>query len=379
MTEPIQKVNVPGFSLARQNSELKEQILQEISRVIDGGAFILGENVKALEQEIARICRADFAVGVASGSDALYLALLACGVGEGDEVITTPFTFYATAGAVARTGAVPVFADIEPATMNLDPSKVEEKITPRTRAVIPVHLYGCPARLRPILETAGKYNLKTIEDAAQALGASWEGTAAGAAGDAGCFSFFPTKNLGAFGDAGMVVTDHPELAQRIRLLRIHGAGIKYHHTLPGCNSRLDELQAAVLRLKLLHLQRWTLMRREIAAAYSAALQDLPASGVDLQLPVEPENAFHVYHQYTVQTGQRDELQAYLKSRGIGSTVYYPLPLHLQEVFASLGGRPGDFPEAEKACTRVLSLPMFPELTAGEIEYVAETIRQFFKK
>ncbi len=379
MKEPDKQMHVPGFTLSRQNSALKEELLAVMNGVIDGGMFILGENVKALEEEVTRFCRTGFAVGMASGSDALYLSLLACGIGAGDEVITTPFTFYATAGAVVRTGATPVFADIEPETLNIDPFKIEDRITPRTKAVIPVHLYGCPARMQPLLETARRNNLKVIEDAAQALGAACDGAGAGTAGDAGCFSFFPTKNLGAFGDGGMVVTADAELARRMSLLRVHGAGVKYYHTLPGCNSRLDEIQAAVLRLKLRRLDLWNRRRREIAAAYSARLQHLASGSEDFLLPQEPPYAYHVYHQYTVQTNQRDELQSYLKSRGIGTTVYYPLPLHLQEVFSSLGCRRGDFPAAEKACARVLSLPMFPELTADEIDYVAETILRFFKQ
>jgi len=366
---------IPSFTLTRQNEGLREKLLTTIASVIEQGMFILGENVNSLEEEIARYCGAEFGIGVASGSDALYLSLLACGVGPGDEVITTPFTFFATAGSIQRTGARPVFVDIELETWNIDPSLIEEKITSRTKAIIPVHLYGCPADMDPIMEIAGKHNLKVIEDAAQALGAKYKGRSVGGIGDAGCISFFPTKNLGAFGDGGMVVTSDPEIAERVRMLRVHGARKKYYHEELGCNSRLDELQAALLRVKLEHLESWNERRRTIASTYDLLLQD---QGLPLTLPVEPGHVHHVYHQYTVQAGGRDELQAYLKKRGIASTVYYPQPLHLQKVFAHLGYKPGDFPYAEKACREVLSLPMFPELTGEEVQQTVQAVAGFFK-
>jgi dTDP-4-amino-4,6-dideoxygalactose transaminase len=370
--------NIPGFSLAKQNAELREQLLQVLAGVIDSGKFILGENVRALEEEIAAYCGARYAVGVASGSDALYLSLLACGIGPGDEVITMPFTFFATAGAIARAGATLVFVDIDPETWNLDPAGVAARITPRTRAVIPVHLYGCPADMDPILALAAKHGLKVIEDAAQALGAVYKGKRVGTLGDAGCLSFFPTKNLGGFGDGGMVVTDDPDIADRVRLLRVHGARPKYHHHLLGLNSRLDELQAAVLRLKLPYLEGWNKRRQEIAALYERLLRPVAERvGDELKLPAAPDYAVHVYHQYTLQTPRRDELHTFLEAHGVGTAVYYPLPLHLQPVFASLGYRERDFPAAEAASRQVLSLPMFPELTDEEAAYVAGRMAAFF--
>lgn len=378
LPDSTRSTNIPGFSLTRQNAELREPLLHALGKVVGEGGFILGENVQSLEAETAAYCGAKYAVGVASGSDALYLALLACGVGPGDEVITTPFTFFATAGAVARAGATPVFVDIDPATWNIDPAAIEAKITARTRAVIPVHLYGCPADMDLILALAAKHGLRVIEDAAQALGAAYKGKKIGALGAAGCFSFFPTKNLGAFGDGGMVVTNDPEIAARVRLLRVHGAKPKYHHHVLGVNSRLDELQAAVLRVKLPHLDGWNERRREIAARYGHLLQPVAdAVGDDLRLPTAPAYAYHVYHQYTLQTPRRDELRAFLQAHGVGTAVYYPLPLHLQPVFAPLGYREGDLPAAEAAAREVLSLPMFPELTDAEVQYVAATVTEFW--
>lgn len=378
MLNRSQPVRIPSFNLTRQNAELKEKVMEALTAVIEPGQFILGENVSAFEEEIARLCETGYGIGVANGSDALYLSLLALEIGPGDEVITTPFTFFATAGAIARAGARPVFADIDAATWNLDPGHVEAKITPRTRAVIPVHLYGCPAGMDPLMDLAEKYSLKVIEDAAQAIGAVYKGKKIGAFGDTACFSFFPTKNLGAFGDAGMVVTGDPEVADKLRLLRVHGARPKYYHQLLGVNSRLDELQAAVLRVKLRRLTEWNVRRRAIAALYRQLLREPAEEGL-LKLPVEPDGVEHIYHQYTIQTAERERLQAWLKERGIGSTIYYPQPLHLQKVFASCGYQEGDFPVAEKASREVLSLPMFPELTDDEVQIVAETIVEFFKQ
>lgn len=371
--------NIPGFSLARQNTELREELLQVIGRVIDGGMFILGENVQALEGEIADYSETRFGIGVASGSDALYLSLQACGIGPGDEVITTPFTFFATAGAIQKTGARPVFVDIDQNTWNIDPNLIKQKITPQTRAIIPVHLYGCPADMDPIITLAQEHNLRIIDDAAQALGARYKGNRVGSLklSDVACFSFFPTKNLGCFGDGGMVVTNDPRIAERVRLLRVHGAKPKYHHHVPGSNSRLDEVQAAVLRLKFANLEKWTKRRREIAQVYDRALSGLSINNDSINRPLEPDYAYHVYHQYTLQTTKRDELQAFLKERGVGSTVYYPVPMHLQGAFAYLGHRLGQYPLAEAACNQVLSLPMFPELTSEEAEYIARMVVDFF--
>jgi dTDP-4-amino-4,6-dideoxygalactose transaminase len=361
---------IPGFSLTRQNAELEKELTKVILEVIRGGQFILGENVAKLEKEIADLCGVDYAIGVGNGSDALFLALLACGVGPGDEVITTPFTFFATAGSIAHTGAKPVFCDIDPGTFNIDPSKIEDVITERTKAILPVHLYGQAADMDPINSIAKKHNLYVIEDAAQAIGAKYKGRPVGSLGDVACFSFFPTKNLGAFGDGGMLTTNDPELEARIRILRVHGAKKKYHHEILGCNSRLDALQAAILSVKVKYLGDWTEARRSLAEGYREKLR---AAGDAIVQPAVMDGAYHVYHQYTVRVSHRDAVQEELKSKGIASTVYYPLPLHLQPVFNNLGYKPGDFPESEKAAREALSLPMFPELKPSEQDRVVEEL------
>lgn len=366
---------IPGFSLTRQNAELEEELTEVILDVVRGGQFILGENVARLEKEIADLCGVDYAIGVGNGSDALFLALLACGVGQGDEVITTPFTFFATAGAIAHTGATPVFCDIDPGTFNIDPWKIEDAITERTKAILPVHLYGQAADMDPIMSTAKEHNLYVIEDAAQAIGACYKGRPVGSLGDIACFSFFPTKNLGAFGDGGMLTTNDPELEARVRMLRVHGSKKKYHHETLGCNSRLDALQAAILSAKVKYLGDWTDARRSLAERYR---QKLNAAGEAIIHPVVMEGAYHVYHQYTVRIPRRDAVQEELKLRGIASTVYYPLSLHLQPVFKNLGYKPGDFPESEKATEEALSLPMFPELKPGEQDRVVEELCDILK-
>ncbi|NPV81867.1 MAG: DegT/DnrJ/EryC1/StrS family aminotransferase [Firmicutes bacterium] len=370
-------MQVPSFDLTRQNAALKDELMYAVSRIVAEGHFILGENVAELEKAVAELCGVKFGIGVGNCSDALYLAILACGIGPGDEVITTPFTFFATAGAIVRAGAKPVFCDIDPGTYNIAPQEVEGLVTGRTKAILPVHLYGQPADMDPILDIARKHNLHVIEDAAQAVGAAYKGRPVGSLGDVACISFFPTKNLGAFGDGGMVVTNNSEIAERVRMLRVHGAKKKYYHEILGCNSRLDEIQAGILRVKLGHLAGWTQRRREIAARYLELLNEIPQvlSGL-LRLPEEAPGAKHVYHQFTVATPERDWLQKHLKENGVGSTVYYPLPLHLQVVFRDLGYREGDFPEAERASREVLSLPMFPELTDEEVARVVEVIREF---
>lgn len=368
------KFQVPSFTLSRQIEELREEFINSYIKTVDSGQFVLGENVKNLEDDIARFCEVDYGIGVANGSDALYLAILACGIGNGDEVITTPFTFFATAGAISRTGATPVFVDIDCNTWNLDPNKIEEKITTRTKAIIPVHLYGCPCDMEPISRLASKYQLSVIEDAAQAIGAEYKGRKVGALGDVCCFSFFPTKNLGGFGDGGMVVTHNQEIAEKIRLLRVHGARKKYCHEILGCNSRLDELQAAMLRVKFKYLHDWTVQRREIAQLYNRLFHEIGlCDKMEITLPEEPSNYHHVYHQYTIQIQKRNQLQKKLKLYGVESTVYYPIPLHLQQVFSNLSYNQGDFPIAETASKQVLSLPMFPELKDEEVEYVVEAI------
>jgi len=369
---------VPSFDLKRQNAALLAELSAVLGKVIASGQFILGENVKALEAEIAQICGAQYGVGVANGSDALYLALLACGVEPGDEVITTPFTFFATAGSIVRAGAVPVFVDIDSKTYNIDPDLIEEKITPRTKAILPVHLFGQAADMGRIMEIAQKNGLKVIEDAAQALGCEYQGRPGGGIGDAGCLSFFPTKNLGCFGDGGMVVTNNKEIAERVRMLRVHGTKKKYYHELMGVNSRLDELQAAVLRIKLPHFKGWLKKRQEHAELYNDLFKasGLTVSGY-VKTPYCLPSCRHTYNQYTIAVRKRDELRDYLKKRGIGTTVYYPLPLHLQPVFKDLGYKKGDFPQAEHATECVLSLPMFPEMTEEEVRYVVKTITDFY--
>lgn len=371
---------IPAFDLTRQNAALSQELMAAIGKVVSGGHFILGDQVSRLEQIIAQLCGTRHAIAVGNGSDALYLALLAFGIGPGDEVITTAFSFFATAGSIARVGATPVFCDIDPHTFNLDPAQIEPRITPRTRAILPVHLYGQPADMEPILEVAGRHHLLVIEDAAQALGARYKGRPVGSLGNAGCISFFPTKNLGAFGDAGMVVTNDDQTAERLRMLRAHGSKVKYHHELLGINSRLDALQAAILNVKLPHLATWTERRRELATRYSQLLAGTPAARDGFVVtPVELPQVYHVYHQYTVRARNRDFLRQHLKDKGIETAVYYPLPLHLQPVFRHLGYQEGSLPQAEAAAREVLSLPLFPELTDAEADRVVRAMEEFQPK
>lgn len=348
--------------------QLKDEIDEAIREVFLGGRYILGPNVTMLEQEIAEYCQTSLGIGVASGTDALIFSLLAGGVGPGDEVITTPFTFFATAAAIARVGAKPVFADINPDTFNLDPEQVCQKTTPRTRAVIPVHLFGQVADMQNVNQLARELNLLVIEDACQAIGARQQGLAAGSLGHLGCFSFFPTKNLGGYGDGGMIVTSDPKLADRVRLLRVHGSNKKYYHQIIGYNSRLDELQAAIIRIKLGHLERWNEERRALAALYGQMLAD-----IDVGLPKEEEHNRHVYHLYTIRCSKRDKVVQALHQKQIQAGVYYPLPMHLQEAFKDLGYRPGDFPEAERASREVLSLPIYPGMTRVMVEQVVKVL------
>ncbi|HHW08589.1 MAG TPA: DegT/DnrJ/EryC1/StrS family aminotransferase [Firmicutes bacterium] len=366
---------IPSFDLTRQWEQIGAEIEAALRPVMAKGHFIMGENVSALEAEIAQYCSAKYGIGVANGSDALFLALRALGVGVGDEVIVPTFTFFATAGAVARTGAKPVFVDIDPNTYNIDPADVAARVTERTKAIIPVHLYGQPAEMDAITEIARKHSLAVVEDGAQAIGATYQGRAVGSLGDIACLSFFPTKNLGCFGDGGMVLTNNEELAEKLRVLRVHGAKPKYYHSVLGINSRLDELQAAILRVKLPYLESWTERRRRIAELYREGLADIPG----IQLPVEMPGCRHVYHQFTIRVGKRDALQQALKEAGIGTAVYYPVPLHLQKVFDHLGYKPGDLPQAEQACAEVLSLPMFPELCDEEVAEVCRQIAEFINK
>ena len=362
-------MSVPLLDLKAQYATISDDIQVAVSRVIANQGFILGPEVTACESEIAAYCGARHGIGVSSGTDALLAALMALEIGPGDEVITSPFTFFATAGAIARLGAIPVFADIDPISFNIDPDAIERVITPRSRAIIPVHLYGQCAHMDPILDLAKRHGLAVIEDAAQAIGSSYRGRPAGSMGTMACFSFFPSKNLGAFGDGGMVVTSDDQLAERLRTLRAHGSKPKYFHSMVGGNFRLDALQAAIVRVKLPYLERWTEARRRNAALYHNLLADLP----DV---VTPESRFerHVFNQYVIRVPERDRVQAALKERGIGTEIYYPLPLHLQECFASLGYPSGSMPQAEQAAKDVLALPIYPELRDDQIAEVAAALR-----
>lgn len=351
-------------------AQLGEEINEAVREVLSGGRYILGPNVEKLEQEVAEYCGTGFGIGVASGTDALILSLLAGEVGPGDEVITTPFTFFATAGAIARVGAVPVFVDIDPHTFIIDAAQIRARITTRTRAIVPVHLFGQMADMEQINKVAAEYGLLVVEDACQAIGAGQRGRKAGSLGHLGCFSFFPTKNLGGCGDGGMVVTSDPGLAEKIHLLRAHGSTGKYYHRMVGYNSRLDEIQAAIIRIKLGHLERWTEERRNLASLYGQLL-----AGTAAVLPVEAPLNRHVYHLYSIRCPNRDAVLAGLRQKGIGAGVYYPLPLHLQEAFAYLGYRMGDQPEAERACGEVLSLPLYPGMTGAMVERVAGALKE----
>jgi dTDP-4-amino-4,6-dideoxygalactose transaminase len=363
---------VPQLDLAAQYAAIGGEIRAAVEKVLASQQFILGQEGASLEQEIAQLCGVAHGVGVASGTDALILALRACGVHAGDEVLIPPFTFVATGSAVSALGAKPVFADIRPDTYNLDPSDLTRRLTPRTRAIIAVHLYGLAADMEPIVTFARAHNLRVIEDNAQSIGASYRGRRTGSLGDAACMSFYPTKNLGAYGDAGMVVTNSNEMAARLKSLRNHGQSAKYVSSEPGWNSRLDEIQASILRVKLRHLPEWQRARQAHAAAYTKMLLAIPG----VMPPPIPEGYEHVFHQFTIRVEQRDALAQSLSERKIGSAVYYPVPLHLQPLYASLGHKAGDFPHAEHAAQEVLSLPMFPELRPEQITRVAEAVAEF---
>jgi dTDP-4-amino-4,6-dideoxygalactose transaminase len=363
---------VPQLDLAAQYAAIGGEIRTAVEGVLASQQFILGREGSAFEQEIAQLCGVAQSVGVASGTDALILALRACGVRAGDEVLIPPFTFVATGSAVSALGAKPVFADIRPDTYNLDPSDLARRVTPRTRAIIAVHLYGLACDMDPILDFARAHKLRVIEDNAQSIGAKYKGRRTGSLGDAACLSFYPTKNLGAYGDAGMVVTNSSEMAARLKSLRNHGQSGKYVSSEPGWNSRLDEIQAAILRVKLRHLPEWQRARQAHAAAYAKLLLGIPG----VAPPLIPEGYEHVFHQYTVRVEQRDALVQLLSERKIGSAVYYPVPLHLQPLYASLGHKAGDFPHAEHAAQEVLSLPMFPELRSEQIARVADAVSEF---
>ncbi|MEW9500801.1 DegT/DnrJ/EryC1/StrS family aminotransferase [Jeotgalibacillus marinus] len=368
-------MKIPMLDLSEQYSILKDEVLSKLDEVMSSSQFILGSHVKQVENDIAEMSKTKNGIGVGNGSDAIHIALQAAGVCEGDEVITTSFTFFATAGAIARANAKPVFVDIDPVTFNIDPSKIEAAITEKTKAIIPVHLYGQMADMDPIMEIAKKHNLHVIEDAAQAIGSEYKGMQVGEMSSAATYSFFPTKNLGAYGDGGMIVSNDDDLSEQARIIRVHGSKPKYHHHILGYNSRLDEMQAAIVSVKIPHLSSWSENRRKHAAYYTEKINNAVAENI--VTPVEVENRYHVFHQYTLRVEKRDELQAYLKEQGIATMIYYPVPLHTQPVFKELGYKEGDLPETEKAAIEALSLPMFPELKKEQQDYVIEKIVDFY--
>jgi dTDP-4-amino-4,6-dideoxygalactose transaminase len=354
--------------LQRQYKTLKADIDTAIQSVLDSTQFILGPNVTELEKEIAAYHGVPHAIGIASGTDALLLSLRACGIGAGDEVITTPFTFIATAEVISLLSATPVFADIRPETFNIDPDKIEEKITKKTKAVIPVHLYGHPADMDPIIKIARKYNIKVIEDCAQAFGATYNGKKVGTIGDFGCFSFFPSKNLAGYGDGGIIITRNENLAKVIRLLRNHGSAVKYHHSILGYNSRLDEIQAAIVRVKMKKIEEFNNRRRINADLYRTFIKRN-----DVSFPIEMPDCKHIYHQFTIRSKNRDSIMDTLKSNNISSAIYYPVPLHKQEVFVLQNISGNNLINSEICAGEVLSLPMFPELEKEEIQYISDVI------
>jgi dTDP-4-amino-4,6-dideoxygalactose transaminase len=375
-------MDVPFLDLKAQYQHIKDEIDQAVSEVISEQLFILGPKVEALEEAIAAYSSARYGIGVASGSDALTLSLMSLGVGVGDEVITTPFTFFATAGSISRVGATPIFVDIDPRTYNLDTAHIPERITPQTKAIIPVHLFGQSADMEVIKEIAHGNNLRIIEDAAQAIGSDYIKNSAlpqrvGSIGDVGCFSFYPSKNLGGFGDGGMVTTNDDELANRLKLLRVHGASSKYYYQCIGINSRLGALQAAVLLVKFRYLEEWTTKRLKNAAYYDQLFNEIHYQDLDIAIPYVQYNNRHIYNQYVIRVPKRDDLRDFLAQEGIGSDVYYPLPLHLQECYKELGYGAGDFPHAEQAARGTLALPIYPELTPEQQEYVVSKIEEFF--
>jgi len=366
-------MNIPLVNLQRQYQRHKGEIDAAIRRVLDSSNYILGDEVAGFEQNFAKFCEAKHCIGVASGTDALFLSLKALGIRAGDEVITVPNSFFATALSISMTGARPVFVDVDEKTYTMDPDKIEEKITPRTKALIPVHLYGQPADMDAIKKVARRHNLKIVEDACQAHGARYKGVRVGTLGDIAAFSFFPGKNLGAYGDGGGVVTNNARLAERVRIYRTFGGRDKYHFQTRGSNSRLDALQAAILRVKLRHLNTWSEARRKNAARYDAALDGLPVG-----TPVVAKGNQSVFHLYVIITNRRGGLARYLNRRGIATGMHYPIPIHLQPAYRELGHRKGDFPITETSADCALSLPLCPELKREEIAYVVKNIREFFK-
>ena len=369
MSEPV-----PYLDLRAQLKPLRAELDAAIARTLDNCSFCLGPDVAQFEKDFAAFCGAQHALGFNSGTSALHVAMLLLGVGPGDEVITTPYTFIATSWAISYCGAKPVYVDIDEATFNLNPALIEKAITPRTKAVLPVHLYGQPFAVDAVAAVCQKHNLPFVEDAAQAHGAKYQGKSIGTFGAVSCFSFYPAKNLGACGEGGALVTNDAKLAARAKSLREHGSTVRYHHDEVGYNYRLEGIQGAVLGVKLKHLEKWTRERQRVAARYAELLKDTP-----LQLPTVTAGNESAWHLYTVRSPRRDELKKHLDANGIGNAVHYPMPLHLQKVYANLGYKPGDFPVAEKASREVLSLPMFPELTEAQIQRVAAVVQEFFRR
>jgi dTDP-4-amino-4,6-dideoxygalactose transaminase len=363
-------MHIPLVDLKNQYQGIKEEVLAEISQVLDSMQLFLGKNVQAVESDFAAYCGTEFAIGVGSGTDALHIALRAFGIGPGDEVITVSHTFIATVEAIILAGAKPVLVDIDPETYTIDVSQAEQMINSKTRAILPVHLYGHPANMDELSALAHTYKLKVIEDSCQAHGAEYKGRRTGSLGDAGCFSFYFTKNLGAYGEAGMIVTSDPDIAQRCRMLRDHGQTVKYHHSLIGINGRLDEIQAAVLRVKLPHLDAWNEKRRGLAQAYESLL---PTSVIT---PIEMPWAKHVYYAYVIRTDDRDALQSWLATKGIGTGIHFPIPIHLQEAYSEFDYADIHLPVTEKAAKEIISLPMYPELSMEQINYICDCIREF---
>ena len=366
---------IPLLDLQAQNGPLRDEILSAITRVCDSQRFILGPEIEAFEREVAAQLGVEHAIAVSSGTDAVLLALMALGVGPGDEVVTSTYSFFATAGAVVRLGARPVLVDIDPATFNVDPAAVAAAITPRTKAIMPVHLFGLSADMDPILDAASRAGVPVVEDAAQAIGAAYKSRPIGALGAFGCFSFFPSKNLGAFGDAGLLTATDGELARRARLLRTHGMHPKYYHHVIGGNFRMDALQAAVLRVKVPHLAAWTEARRLNASRYRRLFADAGITAL-VSLPSEPPARRHIFNQFVIRTPHRDALKQHLDAKGIGNEVYYPVPFHLQPCFADLGHRAGDFPHAERAAAESLAIPIYGELTLDQQRTVVDAVAEF---
>ncbi|HEY2118346.1 MAG TPA: DegT/DnrJ/EryC1/StrS family aminotransferase [Candidatus Acidoferrum sp.] len=375
---PTQEKPFEFLDLRAQYATIREEALAAVTHVLESQYFILGPEVKQFEEEIAAKLGARFAIACASGTDALIIALMAAGISAGDEVITTPFSFIATAGSIGLVGAKPVFVDIDPLTFNIDPAKIAAAITPRTRAIMPVHLFGLPADLDPILEIARAHKLQIIEDAAQAIGSRYNNCFIGTIGDIGCFSFFPSKNLGGAGDGGLITTDDPTLAERLQMIHNHGSKKKYFHEVLGTNSRLDAIQAAVLRVKLRHLDKWAAGRQNRANRYRQLFEERQLASSITYPPAPPTKFHHVYNQFTIRAHSRDSLKESLRASGIPSEIYYPLCLHLQNAFKNLGYKPGDMPESEKASREVLSLPIYPELPDEKQNRVVDAIQAFYK-